>query len=171
MSSETRDEARGEASSESPAAGPEVPELDRQAGRGAGRFSAEQREALLSEFESSGETMAAFSRRRGLQAWKLGRWRAERDRKLGKPASSSRGPRAFSYDERKAAVEAFATSGMTQKAFAKIYGVTDNTLSKWLWRYREGGAKGLENRPSPRTGRGKKKRLAAPVREEVISVQ
>jgi transposase InsO family protein len=68
-------------------------------------------------------------------------------------------------------VEAFAKSGRTQFEFARLYGVTQNTLSKWLRRYREEGPKGLERRPYSRRREGRKAGLAEAVRGEIVSVQ
>lgn len=169
------EESRGKGRSASGPGSPGAPGLPATFGRAGGSprsFSEAQRKALLEELERGGESIPAFARRVGVSACALRRWRTQRSpQKAPSPPSAGRGPRAFSFEERKAAVEGFAKAAMTQQAFARLYGVTETTLSKWLRRYREGGAKALETRLSPLTGRGRKKRLAEPVREEVLSVQ
>lgn len=75
-------------------------------------------------------------------------------------------PKSYRPEERRAAVEAFGKSGLTQRAFSQTWGITDNTLGKWLRWYREGGPKGLEPRPRKKRAGGFRG-LAQPVREEI----
>lgn len=59
-------------------------------------------------------------------------------------------------EERRAAVEAFERSGLTQTAFARQWGVSHVTLGKWLQRHAAGGPKALERLaegPPKRRGR------------------
>lgn len=59
-------------------------------------------------------------------------------------------------EERRAAVEAFERSGLTQAAFARQWGVSHVTLGKWLQRHAAGGPKALERLaegPAKRRGR------------------
>jgi transposase InsO family protein len=134
------------------------------------RLSEQERQALLAELQRSGESIIGFARRHGMSAWTIHRWLKFAGAKAPATKSSGRGCHAYTLEERKAAVEAFSSSGTTQRAFAKLYGVTENTLSNWLQRYREGGPKALERRVSPRTGRGAKRALPEPVRQEIVSV-
>lgn len=75
-------------------------------------------------------------------------------------------PKSYRPEERRAAVESFGKSGLTQRAFSRTWGITDNTLGKWLRWYREEGPKGLEPRPRKKRAGGFRG-LAAPLREEI----
>ncbi len=86
------------------------------------------------------------------------------------PGRQGRGKR-HTPEERRAAVEAFHKSGMTQKAFARQWDVSHVTLGAWLRKHAAEGPKGLErvaSGPAKRRGRAP---LPAPVREEVVAVQ
>jgi len=86
------------------------------------------------------------------------------------PGRQGRGKR-HTPEERRAAVEAFHKSGLTQKAFARQWDVSHVTLGAWLRKHAAEGPKGLErvaSGPAKRRGRAP---LPAPVREEVVAVQ
>ena len=48
--------------------------------------------------------------------------------------------RHFTPEERRAAIEAFQKSGMTQIDFCKVWGISKASLRNWLIRYEGGGA-------------------------------
>jgi transposase InsO family protein len=88
-------------------------------------------------------------------------------------ATSGRAPagRRHTPEERRAAVEAFHKSGLTQQAFARGWGVSQVTIGAWVRKHAAQGPQGLERvstSPVKRRGRAP---LAAPVREEVVAVQ
>ncbi len=88
-----------------------------------------------------------------------------------KKPGAKRKLRRFTPEERRAAVEAFHKSGLTQVMFARQWGVNPVTLSFWVCRQAERGPKGLE--PTKR-GRGRPRgtsRLAEPVKQEVAAVK
>ena len=101
--------------------------------------------------------------------------RGGRSRSVSGQASAERGGasarRHYSPEERRQAVEAFHGAGLTQKAFARQWGVSAMTLWQWIRKYAEAGPKGLERistGPVKRRGRAP---MAAPVRAEIAAVQ
>ena len=77
----------------------------------------------------------------------------------------------YTPEERRAAVEAYHKSGLSQMAFAHQWGVSTMSLGTWLRKYAEAGPQGLErvaSGPAKRRGRAP---LAEPVRDEVASIQ
>jgi transposase InsO family protein/transposase-like protein len=54
--------------------------------------------------------------------------------------------RTFNADQRRQAVEAFLKSGMPQKPFARLYGIAERSLWKWLKQYEAAGPKALEDK-------------------------
>jgi transposase InsO family protein len=80
-------------------------------------------------------------------------WRsaAKQGRRLAEPTGHARNPRgrtrgAYSEAERVAAVSAYRSSGLTQRAFAKTWGLSLKTLSVWVRRAGQEGGKGLATR-------------------------
>jgi transposase InsO family protein len=74
-------------------------------------------------------------------------------------------------EERRAAVEAFQRSGLSQKAFAGQWGVSAVTLGQWIHRHRKAGPKGLErlsDGPPKRRGRAP---LAAALKAEIVAAK
>lgn len=123
------------------------------------QYSGEERQELLSAWESSGLTAAEFAAQRGMPSEAaLYCWR--RAARLGLPLAAKSGPRnprgktrvAYSDAERVAAVTAYHSSGLTQRAFAQTWGLSIKTLSEWLRREKQEGARGLAAR---RPGRPK----------------
>jgi transposase InsO family protein len=74
-------------------------------------------------------------------------------------------------EERRAAVEAFERSRLSQKAFARQWGVSHMTLHKWVKRHRTVGPKGLErlsDGPPKRRGRPP---LAEALKAEIVAAK
>ncbi len=86
------------------------------------------------------------------------------------PGREGRGKR-HTPEERRAAVEAFHKSGLTQKAFARQWDVSHVTLGAWLRKHAAEGPQGLERVASGPAKRRGRSALPAPVREEVVAVQ
>ena len=99
---------------------------------------------------------------------------ARRGRKPGGGASAD-GPvrrlRRYTPDERRAALEAYRSSGLTQVGFAKNYGISAVTLGFWLRAETLHGPKGLERLakgPAKRRGRPP---MSASKRQTIVEVK
>ena len=80
------------------------------------------------------------------------------------PGRAGRGKR-HTPEERRAAVEAFHKSGLTQKAFARQWDVSHVTLGAWLRKHAAEGPQGLErvaSGPARRRGRAPLGRAGGP---------
>jgi transposase InsO family protein/transposase-like protein len=88
-------------------------------------------------------------------------------RKPGRPPKRRKKTkhRTYTPEEKRAALEAFHQSGMTQVEFCRVWGVSHGTFKNWLARYETTGPKGLERKPH--AGKGKI-RLAGALREEIV---
>jgi transposase InsO family protein/transposase-like protein len=89
-----------------------------------------------------------------------------RKKRAGKKKKKTR--RSFTPEERRAAVEAYLKTGLTQQSFSKLWGISTATLGKWVRRYTDEGAKGLERKPH--AGKGKR-RIAKAVHDEIVRVK
>jgi len=70
-----------------------------------------------------------------------------------RPRKKKRAPRPiYTPEERRAAVEAYLKSGMTQEDFSRTWGVSQGALGRWYRRHKKYGPKGLERKPDPRKG-------------------
>jgi len=102
-------------------------------------------------------------------------------RRAGEPCDEDGGAKAtpgraeggkrYSPEERRQAVEAYQKAGLTQKAFAAQWGISAVTLGSWVRKHGEEGPQGLERMAAGPVKRRGRPPLAAPVREEVVSVQ
>ncbi len=73
----------------------------------------------------------------------------------------------FKPEERRQAVEMFMKSGSSVHDFARVWGVSENTLEGWLQKYRTGGPKALEGRkPGGRPRRKGVRELIEKVKQE-----
>jgi transposase InsO family protein len=131
------------------------------------RFSLEERRELLAEFLASGAEPDAFCLVHGMSAATLKKWL--RDARGGRGTMGKRTHRRrYTPEEKRQAIEAFAASGRTRRDFARLWGVSESSLSKWLQRYEAEGPKGLE----PRKGGGPgAPRLPRPVRDEIADAK
>lgn len=146
------------------------------------RYTLEERHRFLEELDHSGESIRAFSKRTGIPEWAIYAWR--RAAREGSPShahpatpgdsSSSRKIRlAYGADQRRQAVEAFQKSGMTQHAFARLYGVARYSLAKWLLLHKQHGPKGLEDKKRGRVKgcEGNFKRLPQTTRDAIAQTR
>ncbi len=141
-------------------------------------FSVEEKRALLAAYEASGQTMREFCAEHSLSTATLATWRRRR-RKQGpsgleprpNPRNRKGGHRgAYTPEERRQAVEAFLGSGVSRTRFALLWGVTVETLSRWIRCYEEQGPRGLEDRFLG-AGKGKRpsrKQIPPAVRAEIV---
>ena len=141
-------------------------EAARQEGRdrlGRRRTTAAERAELLEALERSGQSVADFAAAQGLRESTIYGWQ-QRRRAVGKQIRPARRGH-YSAEERLAAVEAYRRSGRTQADFARLWGVSVMTLSKWLQRHAEGGGQALVTQR--RGGPGRPRTIAPEVREEI----
>jgi transposase-like protein len=109
----------------------------RRRGYSGNRYSAAEKRALLDELEHSGETIDDFCSRRLLNTASMCKWkRALRERgesglvaRVPRGNAAGRTGRRHSPDERRQGVEAFSKSGLSQRDFARVWGVSLKTLS------------------------------------------
>jgi hypothetical protein len=86
------------------------------------------------------------------------------------PSGKTRPP--YAEAERVAAVSAYRTSGLTQRTFARVWGLSIKTLSAWLTRVAREGDKGLQPRkPGRRKGSVSASGLSPRVQQEIVSVR
>jgi len=150
-----------------------------RSGTPGGSYTAGEKAAALRSFSSSGSGMRDWCARRGISTATLCAWRRAyskggldaldgRSRARPKPA---RAHRQYSPEERREAVAAFGKSGLKRAAFARLWGISETTLSRWLTAYRKHGPRGLE---APWGGgrRGRKKvPIPEVVRAEIVAVK
>src|SRR5262245_47056212 len=128
-----------------------------------------EQEALVRELEASCCDVREFAAAHGVHPTTLYTWR--RRVRAGEPVHGGGWKKArpnFSAEERRAALEAWSKSGMCGKAFAKLWGVSAESLRHWRTRYELGGPQALEPQ---KTGRPRGKgRSALPVelQEEIL---
>jgi transposase InsO family protein len=129
-----------------------------------------EQEALVRELESSGSSVPEFAAAHGLHASTLYTWR--RRVRAGEPVRRSgwkKGGRGnFDAEERRAALEAWAKSGMTALAFAKLWGVSPESLRGWRARYELGGPKALEPKKLGRPRGDGLSQLPEPLQAEIV---
>ena len=141
------------------------------------RYTRADRKRLLSEWRASGQTAEAFAARVGMRsstvlyAWrraaKQGRELADLDGGARNPQGTTRRP--YGVAERVAAVSAYRSSGLTQRAFAQVWGVSIKSLSSWLGRVARHGDSGLQSRKAGRPkGSVGQRRLAEAAAEQVV---
>jgi transposase InsO family protein len=129
-----------------------------------------EQERLVAELESSGSSVPEFAAAHGLHASTLYTWR--RRVRAGEPVRRrgwKKGGRGnFSPEERRAALEAWAKSGMTAIAFAKLWDVSPESLRLWRARYELGGPKALEPKKLGRPRGDGRSQLPAPLQAEIV---
>jgi transposase-like protein len=116
------------------------------------KFTRAEKDAILAELEASGEPVPVFAQKRGLSGSTIYTWRsdartgssgADRQRKArGRGGAKKPTRRTFNGDERRQAVEAYLKSGMSQRPFAKLYGISEGSLGNWVRRHGKAGRRG-----------------------------
>ena len=137
--------------------------------------------AALRAFSASGQGMRAWCAAQGISTATLCAWRRAYEKggvtalapppRMRRPIKRAAPARQHTPEERRAAVAAFKKSGMTQMAFARLWGISATTLGRWVRVHREQGPKGLE---APWGGgrRGRKKQpVPAAVRAEIVATK
>ena len=136
------------------------------------RSTPEMRARLLAEFAASELEAEAFAALHGFRPSTLETWMRQARKAQGRSTRKAARRKAFTPEERRAAVEAFAKSGRKREDFAKLWGCSPSSLDKWIRRYEEEGPKGLEDRPyTRRADRPARKRIPDAARAQVIAVR
>ena len=135
------------------------------------RYSAEEKSQILQDFYESGLSLKQYTDSHSVSECSLRRWM---DQKSGKRANRGTGQR-YSPEEKREAVEQFMKSGMTQKNFSDVWGLSYKSLSKWVSVYNFDGPKGLEPgkihaKSGPKKKRGRK-RLSTLVSDKILQVK
>lgn len=165
---EGRDRARGSGERSEPEPRAELPPR----GTPGRAYAAAHKAAALRAYAASGRGMREWCAKQGISTATLCAWRRAWSRGGMEALSpqprprrrASGGPhRQYTPEERRAGIEAYQRSGLTQGAFCALWGVSVTTLCRWLKAYRRDGPKGLE---SP-WGGGRRGRKKKPVPEEV----
>jgi len=163
-----RDVAERSEAESRPAARPPLP----PPGTPGKSYTAEQKAEALRAYAASGQMMRAWCASRGISTATLCAWRrayakggVEGLAPRRNPRNSQRGRthRPYSPEERRAALDAYKKSGMTQDAFSALWGISTSTLAYWRRAHRERGPRGLE---AP-CGGGRRGRKKVPVPEAV----
>jgi len=145
---------------------------------GRAAYTAADRARLLAEWSRSKLTTEAFAARHGMRsASVLYAWRhaARPGREVRDAQGGARNPqgktrRPYEAAERVAAVSAYRESGLTQRSFARVWGVSLKSLSAWLSRVARHGETGLKTRkPGRPKGSAGKPRLAPGAEEAVVA--
>jgi transposase InsO family protein len=152
---------------------------EKKVGGGKRKFSDSERREIIRRFKAHVGPKEAFFRAQGVTCSGVYRWMKEGREKKTLPSKRGRqkddGPvlskNKHSPESRRQAVEAYLKSGTSYKEFAKVWGVSSNSLSKWCKIYEERGAQGLE---SGIYGEGKKRgRKGSPphLKAQIVLVQ
>ena len=128
------------------------------------RYTAAERSEVLEALEASGQSVADFSAERGLRESTLYTW-LQHSQRNGAARRVPRRHASYTAEQRRAALDAYARSGRTREEFAKLWGISPQTLGSWLKRQAEGGDQALETRW--RGGPGRPRTIPAEVREEI----
>lgn len=130
-------------------------------------FTVEQRSQLLEQFQNSGLSYQEFSKEHNINENTLKNWIWIASRPPG--SRLQRTP-----VERKKIVEAFYSAqsiGMSQKDFAKTWGVSAETLSAWLKKYEEFGSEGLMNKTGGASDKRRGAKIAKAVEDEIVRIK
>jgi transposase InsO family protein/transposase-like protein len=136
------------------------------------RTTLDQRLSVLERFDRSGLNYTEFAKQDGMNPYTLRGWLQERKEAYPgyRPQRSKRGP--YSPEERKKAVEAFISSGMTQVEFSETWGMSPSTFNAWIQSYEQHGFRGLESYRASKPGDKRKgPKLPQAVRDEIIDLK
>jgi transposase-like protein len=132
------------------------------------RYTAEQRAELLFALECSGQSVERFAAAHGVQPSTLFMWRYRARHEGKRPPNRSAHRRTYSPEERRAAVEGWAKSGLTAFEFAKLFGVSTESLRAWRRAYEDGGPKALEPKPRGRPKGDGRSKLPSSLQTEIL---
>jgi transposase InsO family protein len=133
----------------------------RAPGRQTRRYEPEEKQKILEALATWTGTVEAFSKANGVPYATLYQWKRS---PKGAP-KKAKTQRTFTPEKRKQAVEAFAKSGQSLKAFGKAWGLNEQVLGRWVKAYRTRGPKALAGK---KTGRKLGRKPVAPALREGI---
>lgn len=128
------------------------------------RYSPEDKQKILEALATWDGTVTDFGKAHGVPLDTLYGWKRSPGRS---PAAKKKAKtqRTFTPEKRKQAVEAFAKSGQSLKAFGKAWGLNEQVLGRWVKAYRTLGPKALAGK---KTGRKPGRKPVAPALREGI---
>lgn len=133
------------------------------------KYSAEFRSQFMADFKKSGKSLPIFCEERGVNYGTAHGW-IKNTELTGKAIKGRTGP--YTAEQRKQTLEAYFKSQMSQKEFAKSWGVPYKTLTGWLEKYRKDGPKSLDGYAESKPGDKRKGRKIAPkVLEEIVKLK
>lgn len=144
------------------------------------RFSDSEKKQIIRAFKTHKGPKEEFFQAQGVTGSAVYRWiheaKEKKTSKQSEPAKSQRGGAApgsrgeHGPEMRKEAVEAYLKSGATYGDFAKIWGVSSKSLSKWHKVYEERGAAALESGIYG-TGKRGRKGSSPQLKAQIVSAQ
>ena len=133
------------------------------------RYSEEFRRKFIQDFKNSGMSKMEFCKSRNVNYTTAIAWFKNLD-EHGTTSKPHRGP--YSPDQRRQTIEAYLKSGISQKDFAKTWGVPYKTLTGWLEKYRKNGPKGLEEYASAKEDDKRKgRKISQQVVDEILRIK
>jgi transposase len=94
--------------------------------------------------------------------------RGVRKRRRKEPAKKERRFRLFTSDFKLRAVKLHLEEGVPAALIRQETGVSENTIRRWVERYRKNGEEGLRNAPQYR---GFEEKIPGPVKEKIVEVK
>ena len=134
------------------------------------KYTPEEKQRLLDAFAASGLSTWVFCEQEGVAYTTFLGWRSGKKPKARAAKKAKTGP--VDPKERILAVESFRKSGMSQKNFAKTWGLSQATLQRWVAIYENEGPAALE-RASLRAGAKKRgpKGIPRALRDEIVAAK
>ncbi len=149
---------------------------EKKSATGKRRLSDSEKKQIVRAFKAHKGPKEAFFQAQGITGSAVYRWIKEAAEKKaskaqgldGQPKAKGKGSNA--PEKRKEAVEAYLKSGATYGEFAKIWGVSSKSLSKWHKVYEERGAPALESGIYG-TGKRGRKGSSPHLKAQIVSAQ
>jgi len=101
------------------------------------RYSYDQKVKIIEDYLQSKLSVKEYCKTSGVSSGSIHRWLKQFNEQ------SNYIHRRFSPEQRKETIEAFRKSGMTQRDFAKTWGIDSKTLCQWNKVYKDSGPQGL----------------------------
>ena len=141
------------------------------------RFSDADKLYLVEEYQRRRQSVADYCREQDLGEGNFRRWLKEAglaphsSPRRAKKKTKAKRRRHFTPEEKRAAVEAFERSELTQQDFSATWGLSVPSLRSWLKQYRSSGPQGLEPKPRKRAEPGDPRKLPDEVSAEIVSAK
>lgn len=135
-----------------------------RSGRTAELISATEKADLIQKFKMSGKLLNDFAFENDVDKDLFRQW-------LAPPIQALSRRKRYSPTERKHILESYLSSGLTREVFAATWGVSTTSLSIWLYRYRQEGARGLLPLPRKSNDRRLGMKVAKGIQHEIIELK